>query len=143
MEGKVVSICKSERRGRKKECDFAIFKENWGIEGDFHAGSEREVSILPLKSIEKMKEKLSWIEFGNFGENLVIDGLDFENLKIGDRLKIGEIVEAEIVMIGKDCHERCLIYYQTGECIMPGEGIFLRILKGGIVKRNDTVIMVE
>lgn len=143
MRGKVVAICKSSEKGKKKECDSALFVENWGIEGDFHAGSKREVSMLPLKSILKMREKFPSLEFGNFGENIVVDGLEFEKLKIGDRLKIGSEVETEIISIGKECHDRCIIYYQTGECIMPGEGVFMKVLKGGIVKKNDSVFLKE
>ncbi len=141
MKGKVVAICKSTDKGRKKECDFAIFVEKWGIEGDFHAGSQREVSMLPLESIIRIKEKIPSIEFGDFGENLVVEGLNFEKLEVGDKLKLGNDVETEIVMIGKECHERCIIYYQTGDCIMPVEGVFMRILKGGLVKKNDPVFL--
>ncbi len=143
MKGKVVAICKGMEKGRKRECDYAKFVEKWGIEGDFHAGSQREVSMLSFDSIQRMKEKFPSIEFGNFGENLVVEGLDFEKLNIGDRLKIGNEVETEITTIGKECHDRCIIYYQTGECIMPVEGVFMRVLKGGVVKKNDTVLLIK
>ncbi len=143
MKGKVVAICKSENKGKKRECNSAIFVEKWGIDGDFHAGSQREVSMLPLESILKMKEKIPSIGFGDFGENLVVDGLNFEKLKIGDKLKIGSDVETEIIMIGKECHERCAIFYQTGDCIMPFEGVFLRVIKGGLVKKNDPIFLEE
>jgi MOSC domain-containing protein YiiM len=143
MKGKVVAICKGVEKGRKSECDYAKFVEGWGIEGDFHAGSQREVSMLSFDSIQRMKKKFPSIEFGNFGENLVVEGLDFGKINIGDKLKIGNEVEAEIIMIGKECHDRCIIYYETGECIMPVEGVFMRVLKGGIVKRNDTVLLLK
>lgn len=143
MKGKVVAICKGTEKGRKKECDYAKFVEKWGIEGDFHAGSQREVSMLPLDSIQRMKKKFPSIEFGSFGENLVVEGLDFEKLSIGDKLKIGNEVETEITTIGKKCHDRCIIYYQAGECIMPVEGVFMRVLKGGVVKKNDKVLLIK
>lgn len=143
MEGRVVAICKSNEKGKKKECDSAIFVEKWGIEGDFHGGSQREISMLCLDSIQKMKEKIPSIKFGSFGENLVVDGLDFEKVRIGDKLKIGNEVLTEIIMIGKECHNRCVIYYQTGECIMPVEGIFMRVLRGGIVRKNDPVVLIK
>lgn len=143
MKGKVVAVCKNPDKGKKKECEFALLIENWGIEGDFHAGSQREVSMLPLESIQKMKGRIPSIEFGNFGENFVVEGLDFGKLKKGDRLRIGKEVETEIIAIGKECHERCIIYYQTGECIMPVEGVFMKVLKGGLVKKGDIVFLMD
>lgn len=143
MKGKVVAICKGIGKGRKRECDYAKFVEKWGIEGDFHAGSQREVSMLSFDSIQRMKKKFPSIEFGSFGENLIVEGLDFEKLKIGDKLKLGNEVETEIIMIGKECPDRCIIYYQTGECIMPVEGLFMRVLKGGVVKKNDKILLIK
>jgi MOSC domain-containing protein YiiM len=143
MKGKIVAICISNEKGRKRECNYAKLIEKWGIEGDFHAGSFREVSMLPLESIEEMREKIPSIEFGDFGENLVVEGLEFEKIEVGDRLKLGNEVETEILMLGKECHERCAIYYQTGDCIMPSKGIFMRVLKGGIIKKDDPVELIK
>ncbi len=143
MKGKVIAICKSSEKGKKQKCDSALFIEKWGIEGDYHGGSSREVSMLLQESVKRMKGKIPSIEFGNFGENLVVDGISKINLKIGAKLKIGKEVETEITMIGKECHERCAIYYQTGECIMPLEGVFMKVLKGGTVKINDPVLLIS
>jgi MOSC domain-containing protein YiiM len=120
-------------------------KENFGIIGDVHAGSTlRQVSILSLESIKKqnlcpkIKRKAFRIKPGDFGENITTEGLGLKELKLGDRLVIGEVL-LEISAIGKKCHRYCAVYYKTGGCIMPSEGIFSRVIKGGIIKPGDVI----
>lgn len=110
-----------------------------GVEGDFHAkGGERQVSLLAAESIQKMKAKGLKLEDGAFGENLVTEGINLLGLKLGQKLTIGE-AEIEISKIGKECPERCSIFYAAGDCIMPREGVFAKVLKGGKVKPGDEI----
>ena len=142
--GKVLGICVSEKRGtQKKEVNEAILKENWGIEGDAHAGDwHRQVSLLSFEKIEAFREKGADVDFGAFGENLIVEGYDLRRLPVGTRFRIGEAV-LELTQIGKECHSHCEIYKKMGECIMPTEGIFARVLHGGIIEKGDEMELVS
>ncbi len=142
MKGKVVSINISEKKGeRKTPVQEAVLKEDFGIEGDAHASSEwhRQVSLLAIESVRKMQEMGLDVKPGDFAENITTEGLDLLALPIGTRLKIGKDVIGEVSQIGKVCHTRCAIYEQAGDCVMPKEGIFVRVLKGGVTKVGDEI----
>ena len=142
MAGKVVSINISEQKGvRKKPVDEARIRSNFGIEGDAHASSEwhRQVSLLAIESIRKMQNLGLDVKPGDFAENLTTEGIDLLSLPVGTTLTIGTDIEAEVSQIGKECHDRCSIYYQAGDCVMPKEGIFITIIRGGTVKKGDMV----
>lgn len=136
---KVLAICTSKHKGTlKNEVNEANFIEEFGIEGDAHAGKwHRQVSLLAFEKIDEFRKKGGNVDFGAFGENLVIEGIELNKLPVGQRLTVGEEVLLEVTQIGKECHDKCAIYYQVGECIMPKNGIFTRVLKGGKVKVGD------
>jgi MOSC domain-containing protein YiiM len=115
-------------------------RENFGIEGDAHASDKwhRQVSLLAMESIEKMKAKGLKVGPGDFAENLTTEGMDLMGLPVGTKMSIGT-VEAEVSQIGKLCHSRCEIYEQAGDCVMPREGIFVKVLKGGDIKVGDEI----
>lgn len=140
--GKVLGICVSEKRGtQKKEVNEAVLKENWGIEGDAHAGDwHRQVSLLSFEKIEAFREKGADVDFGAFGENLIVEGYDLRRLPVGTRFRIGEAV-LELTQIGKECHSHCEIYKKMGDCIMPREGVFTEVVKGGLIRKGDAVEM--
>lgn len=141
--GVLKGICVSKKRGTKKvEVAEAMLVENYGIEGDAHAGNwHRQVSLLSLEKIEEFREKGAQVSFGDFGENLIIDGFDFRSLPVGTIFTIGDAV-LKMTQIGKECHTHCQIYQTMGECIMPREGVFAVVLKGGQIRNGDTVEMV-
>ncbi|MBM6948643.1 MOSC domain-containing protein [Mordavella massiliensis] len=138
--GKLLGICISERRGtQKKEVEEALLKENWGIEGDAHAGDwHRQVSLLSFEKIEDFRARGAEVDFGAFGENLIVEGYDLRRLPVGTRFHIGEAV-LELTQIGKECHSHCEIYKTMGDCIMPREGVFTEVVKGGRIRRGDAV----
>lgn len=140
--GKILGICVSEKRGtQKKEVNEAILKENWGIEGDAHAGDwHRQVSLLSFEKIEAFRERGADVDFGSFGENLIVEGYDLRRLPVGTRFRIGEAV-LELTQIGKECHSHCEIYKKMGDCIMPREGVFTEVVKGGRIRKGDAVEM--
>ena len=135
---KIKAICISEKRGtRKFMIEEANFITEFGIEHDAHAGDwHRQVSFLGLNEIEEFRNRGGNVNFGDFGENIVADEITFKNLPIGTRLKSGEVY-FEITQIGKECHSHCQIYHQVGDCIMPREGVFARVLHGGKIKIGD------
>jgi len=142
VKGKVVSINISDKKGvRKKPVKEALIKTDFGIEGDAHASSKwhRQVSLLAMESIKKMQTMGLKVNPGDFAENITTEGIDLLKLPIGTGMKIGKNVEAEISQVGKECHTRCSIYYQAGDCIMPTEGIFVKVIKGGKVKEGDVI----
>lgn len=142
MTGKIVSLNISEKKGvRKKPVPVVSLKTGYGIEGDAHASSEwhRQVSLLAIESIKKMQDMGLDVKPGDFAENITTEGIDLPNLPIGTQLTIGEDVKVEVSQIGKECHTRCAIYYQAGDCVMPKEGIFVRVLKGGLLKEGDQI----
>lgn len=138
--GTLLGICISEKRGtQKKEVEEALLKENWGIEGDAHAGDwHRQVSLLSFEKIEDFRARGAEVDFGAFGENLIVEGYDLRRLPVGTRFHIGEAV-LELTQIGKECHSHCEIYKTMGDCIMPREGVFTEVVKGGRIRRGDAV----
>ncbi|MBM7558371.1 MOSC domain-containing protein [Marinitoga litoralis] len=137
----VVSINISRKKGVTKEpIEYAILKENWGIEGDAHAGNwHRQISMLSEESIDKMRKYGYELNYGDFAENITIKNGDIYKLPIGTKVKIGDTL-LEITQIGKECHTSCAISQTIGKCVMPLEGIFLKVLKGGKIKVGDEVI---
>ena len=140
--GKVVAVCSSERKGSSKQIKSEInIIENFGIEGDAHAGNwHRQISLLSFEEIENFRKKGVNVAFGDCGENIVVSGLDMKKLKIGDIIKNKDIT-LTVTQIGKECHNHCSIYYSVGECIMPKYGIFTRVLQGGTLKTDDELIL--
>lgn len=139
---KVVSINISNTKGvRKKPVDEVLLRENFGIENDAHASEtwHRQVSLLALESIEKMRSMGLDVGPGDFAENITTEGINLPVLPIGTRILMGEETELEVTQIGKVCHARCNIYYQAGDCVMPKEGIFVKVLKGGTVRKGDEI----
>lgn len=130
--GKILAICISEKKGtQKKVVDSAVLKPDWGIVGDAHAGNwHRQVSLLSIEKIEDFRAKGAEVDFGAFGENLVVEGFDLRNIPAGTKLQAGEAV-LELTQIGKECHSHCNIYHTMGDCIMPREGVFAKVVKGG------------
>lgn len=140
---RVEALCISERKGEvKTSVQQAVFKQDWGIENDAHAGAwHRQVSLLAGESIDRVKELLPELAQGAFAENIITRGLDLAALPIGGRLRVGELVEVEITQIGKECHNSgCAIKKATGDCIMPREGIFAKVLVGGTVAAGDAIV---
>ena len=141
---KVIAICVSEKKGTSKSMiDEAIVIKNFGIKNDAHAGKwHRQVSLLGLEKIDAFNAKGGGVNFGDFGENLVISGIELTKLPIGQRFKVGETI-LELTQIGKQCHDKCEIFYRVGQCIMPTNGVFTRVLKGGKVRVGDEVTLLE
>ena len=139
--GKLLAICTSPKRGTvKTEVPSALLTPEWGILEDAHGGSwHRQVSMLSAEKIDSFRKKI-WVEYGAFGENLVIEGFDFRNLPVTSRFAIGDVV-LEMTQIGKECHNDCIIKQQTGECIMPREGVFAKVITGGEIHVGDQVTM--
>jgi MOSC domain-containing protein YiiM len=141
MEGNIVSVNVSDSKGvRKKPVKEVVLKIDYGIEGDAHSSSEwhRQVSLLALESIKKMQEMGLNVSPGDFAENLTTRGIELPTLPVGTRMTIGD-TELEVSQIGKVCHDRCAIYYQAGDCVMPKEGIFAKVIKGGKIKEGDRI----
>tara|TARA_B100000315_G_C14379392_1_gene496732 strand:+ start:201 stop:635 length:435 start_codon:yes stop_codon:yes gene_type:complete len=137
---RIIAICTSDKKGTKKRViTEGVCKEDCGLVGDAHANSNshRQVSLLALSSIEKMRGLGIEVGPGDFAENLTTEGLELFTLPIGTNLSIGEDVVLEMTQIGKECHDRCAIFKQVGTCVMPVEGVFTRVVKGGVVRRGD------
>jgi len=129
---------------RKINVEKAVVKADYGIEGDAHAGDwHRQGSLLASESIAKMQAKGLDVSPGDFAENLTTEGIDLLALPVGARLRVGREALLEVTQIGKECHSRCAIYYQAGDCVMPREGIFARVLAGGTIVPGDTVDIVK
>ena len=144
IKGRVKAISTSSKKGsKKKNVQIAVLKEDFGIVGDAHGGSERQVSLLAIESIEKMQKKGLDVNSGDFAENITTSGVDLIKLKLGSHLKIGKSALLEITQIGKVCHNRCKIYQQAGDCVMPKEGIFTKVLKGGVIKPKDRLEVIK
>ena len=142
--GRIVAVCISEQRGtRKKNVGTVRLLENWGIEGDAHAGRwHRQVSLLSSDRVEEFRATGADVGPGDFGENLLVEGFDFKTLPVGARFRCGN-VELELTQIGKQCHAHCEIYRQVGDCIMPREGVFTKVLQGGVISVGDELILEE
>jgi len=140
MVGEVVAVCISAEKGQRKTPVAAVeLKENHGIVGDAHAGEwHRQVSLLATESIAKMRALGLDVDSGDFAENITTRGIDLVTIPIGTRLALGEAI-IEVTQIGKECHTRCAIFYQAGDCVMPKEGIFARVLKGGAARTGDPI----
>jgi MOSC domain-containing protein YiiM len=138
---KIVSIAVSKKKGTIKKCvPQAELIENHGIKDDAHAGDwHRQLSFLAAESIENASSKELKLNFGDFAENIATTGIDWKKQPIGQIFKLGKKAHVEITQIGKECHKKCAIYYRTGDCIMPKEGVFAKILKGGIINIGDTI----
>jgi MOSC domain-containing protein YiiM len=138
----VVAVCISEKKGTRKISVPEIkIKDNYGVEGDAHAdcGWHRQVSLLANESIDKMRGKGMELNFGDFAENITTEGIEVSKLPLGTRFKIGREVELELTQIGKECHASCEIRTLIGDCIMPREGVFTKVLHGGTVKPGDKI----
>ncbi|MGI6067023.1 MAG: MOSC domain-containing protein [Bacillota bacterium] len=139
--GEIIAVCTSEKKGmRKKNVGEGMLVEEFGIVNDAHGGPwHRQVSLLAMESIEKMRAKGLDVGPGDFAENLTTKGIELVSLPIGTKLRIGSTALGEVTQIGKECHNRCAIYYQAGDCVMPREGIFIKVIKGGPVRVGDKI----
>ena len=143
QRGKVLAVNISEEKGtRKTNIQSCALLKDFGLKGDAHGGPwHRQVSLLANESIEKMKAMGLDVSYGDFAENITTEGLDLVHLPIGTEIRIGNSALLRLTQIGKECHERCAIYYQAGDCVMPREGIFAEVLKEGEVKVGDEIII--
>jgi MOSC domain-containing protein YiiM len=142
---KIVSIAISKKKGtRKTPVQEAFISKNHGLEGDAHAGKwHRQVSFLSSESIDQARRQGLDVTFGDFAENIATTGIDWKTLPLGTRVKLGDTVLVEITQIGKDCHNKCAIYYKAGDCIMPREGVFAHVLEDGKIHCGDPVQIVS
>lgn len=142
--GKIMAVNISEKKGTQKaNVHSARIIEDFGLENDAHAGKwHRQVSLLSYEKIEAFKAKGAPVEEGAFGENLIVQGIDLKSLPIGTKLQCNEVV-LEVTQIGKQCHSGCEIFKIMGDCIMPREGIFTRVLHGGVVSEGDSIEIME
>ncbi|MDD2778196.1 MAG: MOSC domain-containing protein [Methanocellales archaeon] len=141
-KAKIIAVCRSDEKGiRKKAIPQGDFKACYGLIGDAHGNSDthRQVSLLAIESIDKMQKLGLDLKPGDFAENLTTKGIDLTSLSPGTRITIGDEVILEISQIGKECHSGCAIFRQVGQCIMPKEGIFAKVIRGGSVKAGDTI----
>lgn len=139
---KVLAVCSSKKKSTKKKViSEALLRENYGLVNDAHAdsGTHRQVSLLAMESIAKMQRLGLDVSYGDFAENITSEGIDLVSLPVGTRLLIGDETILEITQIGKECHIRCAIYRQVGQCVMPEEGVFARVIQGGVVKAEDAI----
>ncbi|SDB12490.1 hypothetical protein SAMN05660653_00602 [Desulfonatronum thiosulfatophilum] len=139
--GKIIAVCTSPKKGqRKKNINQGMLVAEHGLQDDAHAGPwHRQVSLLAMESIKKMQDAGLKVGPGDFAENLTTEGIDLPVLPLGTKLRIGETAVGEVTQIGKECHTRCAIFHQAGDCVMPKEGIFIRVLLGGPVQVGDAV----
>jgi MOSC domain-containing protein YiiM len=138
----VIAVCTSRKKGiKKRDVTEAVLKENYGIIGDAHAGASghRQVSLLAKSSVDKMRRMGADVGPGDFAENLTVEGIKLFTLPIGTLISVGPDVTLEVTQIGKECHDRCAIFKMLGTCVMPLEGIFTRVIKGGRVRAGDNL----
>ena len=137
----IVSIASSKKKGTPKvPVEEADLLRDHGIDGDAHAGNwHRQVSFLAAESIEKARDRGLNVTFGNFAENIATRGIDWETVPVGALLYLGDSAQVEITQKGKECHNKCAIYYLAGDCIMPREGIFARVIEGGKIRCGDSI----
>ena len=140
--GKVIAVCTSDRKGiQKNDVQSAYFEKDWGLQNDAHAGKwHRQVSLLSADNIEAFRARGADVTPGAFGENLVVEGFDFRALPVGTLLRCGDVL-LEMTQIGKECHTHCAIYHKMGECIMPTEGVFARVLESGTISVGDEMVI--
>ena len=136
--GKVIAVCTSPAKGTQKtNVGEAVFIENFGIEGDAHAGKwHRQVSLLSYDKIEDFRKRGAEVADGAFGENLVVEGIDFKTFPVGTRFQCNDVI-LEMTQIGKECHHGCEIFQKLGDCIMPREGVFAIVIRGGAIRTGD------
>ena len=140
--GKIIAVCLSEKKGvQKKSVDQGVFIEDFGIQDDAHAGKwHRQVSLLSYEKVEEFNKLGADVDSGAFGENLVVEGYDLKNIPVGTIFKCNDVI-LEITQIGKKCHNGCEIFKKMGDCIMPREGIFAKVLHGGVIRPGDEIIV--
>lgn len=140
--GKILAVCISEKKGtQKKNIHEGEFIEDWGIKNDAHGGKwHRQVSLLSYEKIEAFRAKGAEVKEGDFGENLIVEGFDLASLPVGTRLRCGDVVLG-LTQIGKECHHGCAIFQKMGECIMPREGVFAKVLRGGLIREGDEIVI--
>jgi len=139
---KIIAVCKSKKKGTKKETVAeGVLGGDYGLIGDAHADccTHRQVSLLAIESINKMRSLGFNVDPGDFAENLTIEGVDLVLLPVGTHISIGDEIVLEITQIGKECHTGCAIYHQIGKCIMPKEGVFAKVIQGGLVRAGDQI----
>lgn len=144
-KGQIKAISISKKKGTKKtNVPQAQVKVDLGIVGDAHAGNwHRQISLLAIESIDKMIAKGANVSPGDFAENITTEGIEVAKLPIGCKLKVAGTIELEVTQIGKECHSRCEIFQQVGDCIMPREGVFAKVIKAGIIKVGDTIEVIN
>jgi len=144
---KIIAVCLSEKKGiSKKAVEEIILKENHGVVGDAHADgtTHRQVSLLAMESIDKMRSKgFDFLKPGDFAENITTEDIGLAALPVGARLKAGKDVLLEITQIGKECHAACAIRQQVGDCVMPREGVFAKVVQGGKIRAGDVILVTE
>ncbi len=138
---KIVSLSVSKKKGtRKTIVPEARLLENFGLEGDAHAGDwHRQVSLLASESIQRTRDQGLDVTFGDFAENIATSGIDWVSVPVGTRFRLGDTALIEITQIGKECKKKCAIFYQAGDCIMPREGVFAKVLQGGLIRCGDAI----
>lgn len=139
---KVIAVCKSEKKGiRKETIPEGYIRESFGLEGDAHAdcSSHRQVSLMAIESIDRMRAQGYEVGPGDFAENLTTKGIELVKLPVGKKLNVGKEVILEVTQIGKECHTGCAIFQQVGKCIMPKEGVFTKVIRGGLVRIGDEI----
>lgn len=142
---KIVSIALSKKKGTRKRCvDRAELVQAHGLLGDAHAGDwHRQVSFLAAESIDLARSRGLEVTFGDFAENIATTGIEWSAMPVGARFQIGKSALVEITQIGKECHNKCAIYYKAGDCIMPREGVFARVLRGGEIRTGDELVRLD
>lgn len=143
--GRIIAVCSSEKKGTPKaDVCKGVLEVGFGLKGDAHGGDwHRQVSLLSIEQIETMKNKGYDVQPGSFAENICTQGFDLGSVKIGMRLKVGETAIVEVTQIGKECHTRCAIYNKIGECIMPEQGVFAKVIEGGVINSGDTIELTQ
>ena len=138
-QGIVEAVCISDKKGvRKDKIEKGELLENFGLKDDAHGGDwHRQVSLLAIESIKKMQDLGLEVDCGDFGENIVTKGVSLTEIPLESKIFVGDEIILKVTQIGKECHDRCAIYYQAGDCIMPREGIFAEVINGGTVKKGD------
>ena len=141
---KVTAVCISEHKGTKKHpVERITVKENHGIIGDAHAGSwHRQISLLAQESVDEMRRTGLTLHAGDFAENILTEGIDLKHLPVGTVLRVGK-TRLQVTQIGKKCHHGCAIFQKMGDCIMPREGVFTRVLHGGVIHEGDELVIIE
>lgn len=140
--GKIIAVCRSRKKGTSKEViEEGYVYQNYGLAEDAHAdsSSHRQVSLIAQESIDKMSSLGLEVGPGSFAENFTTEGINLAAMPLGTEIRIGEEVVLEITQIGKECHTKCAIYHKVGQCIMPEEGIFTRVIRGGTVRTGDDI----